>query len=276
MNKWDSVAIVGVGLIGGSIGLALLQRGLARCVVGIGRHESSLRKARERGTVTSTTTDLDRGVTDADLVVVCTPVGNIVEHVCQAAAHCPAGALLTDVGSTKGQIVLELERRLDKGPAFVGSHPLAGSEKTGPEYAQADLFESRVTVVTPTPATRPQHVEQIEHFWSALGSRVIRMAPHDHDQAVAMTSHATHVLAAALAAATSPEELPLVAGGWKDTTRIAAADPQLWLQILMTNRDQVLKSIDKFEKVLATFRAALQCGDDCAHRATLGSRKENS
>jgi prephenate dehydrogenase len=261
MRAWDTVAIVGVGLIGGSIGLALRQRGLARRIVGVGRRVSSLRKARQWLTVTHTTTKLERGVADADLVIVCTPIADIVDRVCAVARHCPAGTLITDVGSTKSEIVRELDRRLRGGPAFVGSHPMAGSEKTGPENARADLLENRVTVVTPTKNTCDDHLQRIEQFWSALGSRVVRMTPRDHDQAVAMTSHATHVIAAALAAATPEHALPLAASGWRDTTRIAAGDPQLWLQILLTNRQEVLKSLGKFEKVLATFRVALERGD---------------
>lgn len=261
MKKSDTVAIVGVGLLGGSIGLALQQRRLARHIVGIGRRASSLRRALEHRTVTATTTDLAQGVAAADLVVVCTPVADIVDRVCQVAEHCPPSAVITDVGSTKVDIVRELARRLGPHARFVGSHPMAGSEKTGPENATADLFEQRVTVVTPASGDKSEAVDCVVEFWSALGSQVLRMSPESHDQAVAMTSHATHVVAASLAAATTPAELPLVASGWRDTTRIAAGDVQLWRQILMSNREQVLKSLDKFEKVLSQFRAALESGD---------------
>jgi len=261
MPEWDTVAIVGVGLIGGSIGLALQERGLARRVVGIGRRASSLRKARACRTVTGTTTRLDRGVADADLVVVCTPVADIVDRVCLVAQHCSAGTLITDVGSTKTDIVRRLDRELQGGPLFVGSHPMAGSEKTGPENARADLLVDRVTVVTPTPDTQRDALRRIERFWSSLGARVVRMAPGDHDQAVAMTSHATHVIATTLAAATPPQALPLAASGWRDTTRIAAGDPQLWLQILLANRQEVLRSLGRFEELFAAFRSALQRGD---------------
>lgn len=257
MQDWDTVAIVGVGLIGGSIGLALQQRGLARRVVGIGRRASSLKKARQYGTVTHTTQRLDRGVADADLVIVCTPVGQIVEHVCQAAQSCPANCLLTDAGSTKGGLVQELDRRLGSGPQFVGSHPMAGSEKTGPENARADLFDGQVAVITPTAKTDPRAAERVEHFWMSLGARVIRMAPQLHDEAVAMTSHATHVMASALAAATDEASLALAASGWRDTTRVASGDPQLWQQILLANRQQVVKSLKTIERTLAAFRNAL-------------------
>src|SRR5687768_13735455 len=157
MQRWNTVAIIGVGLLGGSVGLALRERSLAKQVVGIGRRPASLKKARQRGAIDSTTTDLARGVKDAELVVVCTPVGQIVEQVRQAADFCPPETIVTDVGSTKESIVAALAGEFVRGVAFVGSHPLAGSEKTGAEFARSDLFEGRVTVITPTPRTKAEH-----------------------------------------------------------------------------------------------------------------------
>ncbi len=169
--------------------------------------------------------------------------------------------MITDVGSTKTNVVRQLQKRLTTDVLFVGSHPLAGSEKTGPEHATAELFENRVTVVTPADPAGSDAADRVDAFWMSLGSRVIRMTPESHDQAVAMTSHATHVIAASLAAATSIDELPVAASGWRDTTRIAAGASQLWQQILLANRAPVLKSLDKFEKVLSQFRVALESGD---------------
>src|SRR5688572_15288147 len=150
MKHWETVAIVGVGLIGGSIGLALRERKLAGRVVGIGRRPESLQRAVAVGAVHETTQDVERGVSDAELVLVCTPVESIAGHVRQAAHACPAGALITDAGSTKASIVRQLNSSLPPAVAFVGSHPLAGSEKNGCDHARADLFEGRVVVVTPT------------------------------------------------------------------------------------------------------------------------------
>jgi prephenate dehydrogenase len=274
MKKWDTVAIVGVGLIGGSIGLALQQRGLASTVVGIGRRESSLSRAMRHGVVTETTTQIELGVANAELVVVCTPVGTVVESVERIVKHSPAATLVTDAGSTKLEIVRQLAVSLPDPAVFIGSHPLAGSEKTGPENARADLFEDRVTVLTPTERSAPNQIARLEQFWTALGCSVMQMSPSAHDQAVAMTSHVTHVIAAALAAATADEELPLVGSGWKDTTRIAAGDPELWRQILFSNRDQVLKSLGKFEKVLAKFRTAMERDDQARIVQLLDSGKQ--
>ncbi len=275
MKHWDTVAIIGVGLIGGSIGLALRSRGLARQVVGIGRRQSSLKKARECGAVTSTTTNLSSGVADAQLVVVCTPVGNIVDHVQQSAATCPSDALITDAGSTKADIVAALDGRLPHDIGFVGSHPLAGSEQSGPLSAKDDLFDNRVVVVTPARHSDSRHVDLIEQFWKSLGGQVTRMSPRAHDEALAAISHLPHLLASMLAAATPKKHLPLAATGWQDTTRIAAGDVDLWRDILGQNRDHVLKSLGKFEKWLAKFRTALERDDPAQIAKLLEAGKQN-
>lgn len=261
MKHWDKVAIVGVGLIGGSIGLALRERRLAGEVIGIGRRAESLRRAKAVGAVSQTTDDLAAGVREADVVVVCTPMDAIAGHVRQAAEACRAGTLITDAGSTKASIVRELNGSLPKGAVFVGSHPLAGSEKNGPDYARADLLEGRVVVVTPTKKSRPADVERAADFWSSLGATVLMMSPAEHDRALATTSHLPHTVAAALARVTPREDLPLTAGGWRDSTRIAAGDAKLWTQILLNNRDNILKSLGRFEKSVAAFRSALERND---------------
>ena len=219
MQRWESVTIVGVGLIGASIGLALRERGLAKSVVGVGRRTSTLRKARERGVITSTTTNLSRGVRNSQLIVICTPVESIAAFAVEAAAHCPVDAVITDAGSTKLEIVRAVDgalKRSSNQAAFVGGHPMAGSEKTGSAHAQADLFEDRVAVVTPTKQTNDEAVRQVERFWKLLGSKVVRMSPQDHDRMVAAISHMPHLVASALATATPDEQLQLAATGWLD------------------------------------------------------------
>jgi len=253
--------VVGVGLIGGSIGLALRKRELADRVIGIGRRQASLRIARRVGAVTNTTIDLPKGVAEADLVVVCTPVGRIVEHARAAAEHCRPGTLITDAGSTKQEIVRALDERLPGGCRFLGGHPLAGSEKSGPAHAHAELFEGRVAVVTPTVNTRAEDYDRVEHFWQLLGSVVVRMSPEEHDRALAMTSHLPHVAAAALAA-TVPEQLFRLTGtGMLDTSRLAAGDVELWKQILMLNRENVLSALEQYGAQLRTLHQALCSGD---------------
>ncbi len=273
MPPLECIAIVGVGLIGGSIGLAAQARKVARRVVGIGRRASSLRQARECGAVTETTTSLARGVRSAELVILCTPVEAVIPTLLEALPHCREGAILTDAASTKEQIAAALPTEWPKGTAFVPGHPIAGSEKKGPAAARSDLFEERTVVLTPLAATPPQAAEFVGAFWKRLGANVVSMSPSEHDTAMAAVSHLPHVLASALAAATPEELLPLVGSGWQDTCRVASGDVELWRQILETNRAAVLKSLDKFGKVLAEIRRALRDDDRSALTALLEAGK---
>jgi prephenate dehydrogenase len=261
MPRFKTVAIVGVGLIGGSIGLAVRERKLATNVVGIGRHAPKLKKAKELGAITETSLTIEDGVENADIVIVCTPVSDIAGHILQAAAAAPSTALLTDAGSTKRKLVADVEAAIGADKHFVGSHPLAGSEKSGAEYARADLFNGRVVVVTPTKRTANDDMQAVADFWSGLGASVLIMTPDAHDRALASTSHLPHLIASAVAAKTAQVDLPVTAGGWRDVTRIAAGDPELWTQILLENREHVLKSLAGFEKTVAAFRTALERSD---------------
>ncbi len=261
MQRWKNVAIIGVGLIGGSIGLALRQRGLADNVIGIGRSQSKLKKAKQIGAITAESLKIDDGASEADIVVVCTPVSDIAGYILQAAAAAPDRALLTDAGSTKGTIVAKVEAELPREKHFVGSHPLAGSEKSGVQFAKPDLFNGRVVVVTPSKRTKADDVQAVADFWSGLGASVLMMSPQAHDKALATTSHLPHLVAAVLAAKTSDADLPLTASGWRDVTRVAAGDPELWTQILLENSDHVLKALAGFEKTVTALRTALQRGD---------------
>ena len=275
MTRWDTLAIVGVGLIGGSIGLAVRRARLARRIVGIGRRPASLQQAKKCGAVTSTTTKLESGVAEAQLVIVCTPVQRIVSHVESVAANCPPGAIVTDAGSTKAEIVHHLDGRLARDVRFVGSHPMAGGEKTGPLSAREDLFDNREVIVTPTRRTDPAALEAVIEFWQALGARVTQMTPKAHDQAVAAISHLPHLVASALAAATTKKYQPLAATGWLDTTRVAAGDENLWQQIFSQNREPVLNALDNFEKWLHKFRSALENEDDAQITKLLKVGKRN-
>lgn len=273
MKKLDTVAILGVGLIGGSIGLALRQRNLARTVVGIGRSPASLRVARRVGAVSSTTTDLERGVAEADLVVVCTPVERIVEHVQQVAKACRREALITDVGSTKSEIIAQLDGELPKNVRFIGSHPMAGGERAGPKEARVDLLEGRTVVITPTKSSPAVDCRELADFWMALGANVISMSPAKHDQAVADISHLPHLMASALAAATPEKSLSLASSGFEDTTRVAAGDAELWTQIFMSNQAPVLKALERLETSLSRFRKAIESRDTRALKRMLTTAK---
>jgi prephenate dehydrogenase len=262
--KIQTLTIVGVGLIGGSIGLAARRRGVATHVLGAGRQQASLDRARAVGAVDETSLDLAAAVRRADVAVFCTPVDRIAEQVLAAAPGCAPGTLLTDAGSTKAAIVAQLDGQLPDGVAFVGSHPLAGSEKRGPEHADADLFQDRLTVITPGPHTDPAAVERTAAFWRALGCRVRLMPPEEHDQALALTSHLPHLVASALAGVLPGELHELTATGFRDTTRVAGGDPALWSAIFCQNHGAVLQALHRLTGRLDEFRAALEAGDRAA------------
>jgi prephenate dehydrogenase len=262
----DRVAIVGVGLIGGSIGLALKNRALASVVVGVGRDEATLEGAVRLGAIDRGTTDLVDAVAEAQVVVVCTPVSRIADDVRRAAESAPAQVLVTDAGSSKRQIVESVERHARSATVFVGAHPLAGSERRGAQHARADLFDGRVCVLTPTPRTRLDRSRLARNFWGALGCRVLEMSPAEHDEIVAYTSHLPHAVAAALASSVLPGWLPLAAGAYRDGTRVAAADTEIWTAIFRDNRGPLLKALGTLQERLDAFKYALMTDDEEAIR----------
>lgn len=273
---WPRIAIVGVGLIGGSVGLAALSRRLAGRVIGVGRSAGSLAEAKRCGAVTETTTDLSAGIADADLVVVATGVAAIPALLDTIDAAVRPGTLITDAGSTKHSIVAHWEkRRRSRRGRFVGGHPIAGSHRRGPAAADAKLFAGRVTVVTPAKGTPPADVEEVGGFWAALGSTVFVMPPRQHDQLLAATSHAPHVIAAAIAAATPPEARQFTAGGWRDTTRIAAGDPDLWADILLDNAAMVAKALSRIAGATEKMLSALEKHDRKKLVSLLKAAKED-
>jgi len=263
-HEWDTIAIVGVGLMGASIGLAVRQRNIAKQIVGIGRSQESLDTALERGAIDTATTDLAAGVREADLTIFCTPVGLIARQVNEAAPHAPAGALFTDAGSTKQLLCEQIEAaendegELAVGVRFVGSHPLAGSEQSGPAAGRADLYVDRKVIVTPGRRSRGEDVERIATFWQSLGASVETMSPAEHDRALAAVSHVPHLIAALLTNETRDGYLPLAATGWLDTTRIAAGDVEMWKQIVAANRDNLVEALLHFEGSLAVLREAIE------------------
>ena len=275
MSTTRNVAIIGVGLIGGSIGLALHKRGLAECVTGFGRRQESLEKALAVGAIDRATTDPKDALQEADLVIVATPVASVVEDILRADQLAPRASWITDVGSTKGEICQATDKSLKGRPnRFVGSHPLAGDHRTGPENARPDLFEGRTVVITPTPATNTNTIQLACEFWASLGAVVRSMDPAEHDRALAATSHLPHLVASALASVTPEEYLPLAATGWGDTTRIAASDPDLWVQIFAQNSNSVIEQLDRLIDRLNQLRGALDSGSTESLRNTLQRAKE--
>ncbi len=265
MTTLRCVTIVGVGLIGGSIGLALRRRNPDIRVLGFGSRPETLAEAKRIGAISELAHTAEAAVADSDLIIVCAPVGHIVDVVKRLAPACRAGTLLTDAGSTKLDIVQSLaaaENLTWPGDVeFIGSHPIAGNEKKGPQHARPDLFEGRAVVITPTAQNTKANLTRLKDFWTSLGSRVIDMTAAEHDQALAVTSHLPHLLAAAIAGTTPERYVTLTAGGWQDTTRIAGGDPALWRQILLSNRDNVLAALAQFRGELEAWHAALENQD---------------
>ena len=253
------LAVVGVGLIGGSVARAARLRGVAARVVGIDTDAGHRERAVRLGLLDEASADL-RAAAAAEVVVFCTPVDRIAAGVRELAPACAAGTLLTDAGSTKAAIVRAVGP-LPAGIAFVGSHPLAGSEKHGPEHADADLFQGRLAVVPPTPQTDPEAVGRVTALWEALGARVRLMDPEEHDRALALTSHLPHVVASALAGVLPPELYGLAATGFRDTTRLAASNPGLWAAICLQNAPALLEALAQFGDLLEGFRMALAASD---------------
>lgn len=274
INSLDRITIAGVGLLGGSIGLALRAAGFAGVRVGVGRRQSSLRKALDCDAVDEVTTDPAAGVAGAQLVVLCTPIGRFAPLIQAMAPALSPGTRLTDVASTKAEVVRLFRQHLPAKVRFVGSHPMAGSEKTGVEFARADLFDNALTLVTPDASARPGDVRWMRQFWEALGSRTLVIAPAEHDRLLARASHLPHAVATALVRlAVRHQAIDLAGPGFADTTRIASGDPALWTDIFRTNRRAMIQAVDQLVRELQRFRRRLDRDDARAIHQWLTANK---
>lgn len=262
-NIYETVAIVGPGLIGGSIGMALRRRGLAGRVIGIGRRQISLDEALEVDAIDECTLDLADGVSEADLVILATPIRAIPELAPTVAGAMKSGAVLTEVSSTKQQVIRTLRAALSEREdlVLIPTHPMAGSELRGPLHATDDLFEGSVCIFTPLTDTPPEALENLRTMWEALGTTIYRMKPADHDRIVASVSHLPHLAAAALARTITEQQGLFAGGGFIDTTRIASGDPRLWRDICESNTSEVCQSVDRLIHELFRLRRLLECDD---------------
>lgn len=263
MKLFNKIAIIGVGLIGGSVGLAIKKKRAAGEVVGVFRRESTLKKALRRKAVDSGTLNLKIGVADADLIILASPVHLIPRLAKEATRYAKRGTLITDVGSTKQWIVSEVDKAVkgSRGIRFVGSHPMAGSEQTGVEFAREDLLDGSPCIVTRTPRTNPKALKGIVKFWASLGAKVKVMSPKEHDRSVAFISHLPHLAAYSLAGAVPERDLAYAAEGFKDTTRVASSDPALWADIFLTNKKELIKASKAFEGYYKKVIKVLSKGD---------------
>lgn len=264
------VTIVGVGLLGGSLGQALKKRRLATEVVGYVRRAASVIECKKAAAVDSCTLDLRGAVQGADLIVLCTPLAQMSALLKEMLPAIKRGAIVTDVGSVKSTVVKQLEPLVGKaGAHFIGSHPMAGAEKTGVAAARENLFENAVCVVTPTRKSNPSALRKTEQLWKSVGARVMRLAPELHDELVSRSSHLPHVAAATLANLVldpkHPKSQPLLcANGFRDTTRIASGSPEMWRDIAVANRKNLCKALNTFIRELKNFQNTLNRGNEKA------------
>jgi len=251
------LSIIGVGLLGGSIGLAVKSAAMPCRVVGYGHRRSTLDKALASGAIDEAADGLAEAVKGADFVILCTPVGSFRQNLKDIAPALAEGAVVTDVGSTKRSVVRAAAELLPKHAKFVGSHPMAGSEKRGVDFARADLFAGARCILTPDASTDRDALASVESFWQALGMTTTRLSPDEHDRLVCDISHLPHALAASLVSMQDDAALPLAGKGFLDATRIAGGDGALWRDIFLDNRDHLATSVNHFRAALDELLALL-------------------
>ncbi|MFQ3347383.1 MAG: prephenate dehydrogenase [Candidatus Azotimanducaceae bacterium] len=252
---FHKIAIVGVGLIGGSLALALRQQGVASTLVGIENSAKSAQWALDNGMVDEI---VEQVPDDATLVALCVPSDLVSAWVIKLAKH---QAAVFDVGSVKGPIVSAVASQIDLPENFVPCHPISGSEKSGPEAARSELFADCMVVLTPTENTSAQALEKVLNCWHYLGAQTSQLTPEDHDSALAITSHLPHLLAFAFMQQVEEKHIPLTGGGFRDFTRIAGANPELWWRIFQLNKDEVLTALDTFTADLQGLAQSIRAVD---------------
>ncbi|MCE5198879.1 MAG: prephenate dehydrogenase/arogenate dehydrogenase family protein [Armatimonadota bacterium] len=265
---FDTIAIVGVGLIGGSLGMAAKRRHIVRRVVGIGRTEQKLMQAKLLGAIDEYSLDLETGASEADLVFVCPPVRNIIPTIEQMASGLKPGAIITDVGSTKSEIVGLAPVAIPESCSFIGGHPMTGSEQGGVEAAFPDLFVGARYVLTPDSETDLMALGKMTEFAEAIGSEVLLMSPEEHDKAAAIISHLPHAMSGALlevaeiAQRESGKVFPMAAGSFRDLTRITDSTPEIWRDICLTNAGPLCEAIDALRDHLEIFKNIVAAHDE--------------
>lgn len=257
----NQITIVGVGLIGGSIGIGVREKKLAKEVVGVVHRPESIGECQKLGAVDRATLDVKEGVRDADMVVLSTPISRMEQIAQEISGHIKKGAIVIDIASVKKRLVYKLENILGKN--YVGTHPMAGSESKGVASARAGLFNGAVCIITPTANTRPAFLKTVREFWKGLGGRVVVLSPEEHDRLVSLTSHLPHLVAASLVdvLASEPKAMDTIGPGFRDSTRIAKSQPALWQEICEWNREEILSSIDKFQKELSNLKNLIEIND---------------
>ncbi len=261
------VAIVGTGLIGGSVGLGLKERGLATAVIGVGHRKVSINKALKIRAIDEGSTSIEKAAKQADIIILATSVNLIPDYAKKIIPLMKKTAILTDVGSTKNYIVSqlndEIKRTCGSGKSnFIGAHPLAGSEQRGIDSARPDLFEESVCVLTPTNLNSKKSITRLSNMWKALGARISIMTPSKHDEILALVSHLPHFVASSLAGVIDEKYWKFAASGLRDTTRIASGDPDLWLSISKQNKQKIIEALRCFSEEVECMINDLERGND--------------
>ncbi|MEE8259554.1 MAG: prephenate dehydrogenase [Nitrospinaceae bacterium] len=265
MKPIKQITILGIGLIGASLAQSCRQRKLADKIIGFGRNADNLKKAQEKNVIDSGSTDLKTAVTGSDLIVVCTPVGVLVERVREMIPFLQKGCIITDAGSVKGSLVEEIDTLIPNTVHYVGAHPIAGGEQSGLEAANVDLLTGAKCIITPTANTRTEALQRVTEFWAEVGMQTITMDADEHDTVFGALSHLPHVVAYALMntvanvkTASHGDILSMSGGGLKDITRIASSDPVMWRDICLKNKLPVVTLINQFQDALENIKTLIE------------------
>ncbi|MDR7224764.1 prephenate/arogenate dehydrogenase family protein [Aminobacter aminovorans] len=265
---FEKIALVGIGLIGSSLARVIRREGLARHIAISTRSAPTLARAEELGLGDSYATDAKVAVKDADLIIVSVPVGSSGAVAIDIASALKPGAILTDVGSTKASVIAQMAPHVPAGVHFIPGHPLAGTEKSGPDAGFAELFENRWCIFTPLPDTDAVALEKLSEFWRRCGSNIDTMDPEHHDMTLAIVSHLPHIIAYNivgtaddLESVTKSEVIKYSASGFRDFTRLAASDPTMWRDVCLHNKDAILEMLARFSEDLASLQRAIRWGD---------------
>ncbi len=269
-HRFEKICILGMGFIGGSLGMAVRKMKLADQVFGVSRKKGTIRKALEKGAIDRGTTKLKEGVTDCDLLIIAVPVSIICGMAKKAITYLKHGTIITDVGSTKKEIVEAIDRLIPGDTSFVGSHPLAGSEKSGINTAADSIFAGKTCIITPGEKSSDSSINKVKGFWEALTMHVVIMKPEEHDSILALTSHLPHLAATGLVnmaedfGREDSRIISAIASGFLDTTRIAGSSPILWHDICMSNRKAIVSTLKTYRELLQKIERAIKSGESRA------------
>ena len=262
------ITLIGIGLIGSSIARRVKRDGLANHISVSARSQNSLDRAVELGFADTVTLDQEDSVKNADLVIICSPIGAYSDIIQNIRLGLKPGAIITDVGSVKQAVIRDLSPHIPEGIHLVPAHPVAGTEHSGPDAGFPELFEDRFCIITPTHQTSKKSINQVTQFWQSLGSKVEIMEPNHHDLVMAMTSHLPHLIAYTIVGTATDLEKTLTdevikfsAGGFRDFTRIAASDPTMWRDVFLNNRDAVLEMLQRFSEDITALQRAIRWGE---------------